>query len=545
MGNLSKAAASAWCLVAVLIAACGGGSSGDEDGGDPSPSPLSEAQAARLLAQGTFGPTRAGIDAATGRTAEDWVQAQLQLAPTSHAARCRQLPSDAGAIDRNSRTDAWWQISLTAPDQLRQRVAFALSQIMVVSDQSDLGNSQEGLCQYYDILVRNAFGNYRTLLQDVTLSPQMGRYLSMQGNSKPDEAAGRRADENFAREVMQLFSLGLVQLNNDGSAKRDSSGEPLPAYTQTDTENLARTLTGWSWGGSSGYSSPVNWLDPMKAFDAQHDTTAKTLVGNVAVPAGGSATADLAIALDTLYRHANVGPFIGKQLIQKLVTSNPSPAYIARVASAFNDDGRGVRGNLGAVVSAVLLDREARLGLEANANFGKVREPLLRQTHLWRALDAVPPAGGRYSYRGAQSELGQLPLASPSVFNFFSPGYVPEGELSAANLVTPEYQLTNESSVARAANRIFVSLYVDYVGNSSSAASSIKIDYSRIGAYAGSIDALIDELDTVFMSRQMPVEMHQLIATHVANYSADNGGRARAQEALYLILTSPQYMVQQ
>jgi len=531
------------------VAACGGNSpggvidaaSGGSGGGGAK---LGEAEAARLLTQASFGPTQADIDRVARLSAKAWLDEQLRASATHHLPLCRSLKS-GDTVDRNARTDAWWQIALTAPDQLRQRVAFALSEILVVSDTSDALSSQEGLCWYYDLLVDGAFGNFRDLLEDVTLSPEMGRYLSMLGNARPDAATDRRADENFAREVMQLFTIGLVQLNADGSPKLDARGVALPSYTQADIEGLARAFTGWSWGGASSFSSgPANWLAPMKGFDDAHDRDAKTIVGNTAIAASGSAVQDLARGLDTLFEHANVGPFIGRQLIQKLVTSNPSLAYVERVAQAFADNGRGQRGDLAAVVRAVLLDSEARGA--PTPHFGKAREPLLRQAHLWRALDAVPATGsGRYSYRSAQGELLQSPLSSPSVFNFYSPFYSPAGEVRSAQLVLPELQLANESSITLAQNRLYQSLYGDYRGRSGVSDSAILVDYAALLPLAADPSLLLDELDLLLLSGQMPADMRSALLAYLRGIDASkDGGRARVQEAAYLILASPQYSIQ-
>lgn len=524
----------------VVDGSSGGGSGVDANGPDA---------AARLLTQATFGPTMADIVRVGEMSAEDYVDEQIAIPPTLHQPQCFALidRNGTGSQARGARTDVWWKTSLTAPDQLRQRVAFALSEIMVVSDVSSAldGGGQEGLCLYYDILLRHAFGNYRELLEDVTLSPVMGRYLSMLGNRKPDPSVGRRSDENFGREVMQLFSIGLAQLNQDGTVKRDSAGVPLASYTQADIENQARALTGWTWGGASSFSSGTrNFLEPMKPFDSEHDTNSKTLVGNVAVPAGGTARTDLKIALDALAQHENVGPFIGKQLIQKLVTSNPSPAYIGRVAAAFRNDGRGVRGNMAAVIRAILLDPEARNAPEANSTFGKVREPVLRQTHLWRALSAVPAASGRYAYRNARGDLGQEALSSPSVFNFFSPFYSPQGELRTAGLVAPELQLATESSVPVAANRVATSVFTDYVGRTNGNADAIRVDLSALSAKAAKVDDLLDAVDLLFMAGSMDTSFRQTLAAHLNTISAADGGRARVQEAVYLVMTSQQYLFQ-
>ncbi|WP_428312415.1 DUF1800 domain-containing protein [Hydrocarboniphaga sp.] len=537
-------------IMVALLAACGGGSDdgAPDDGGDPtSPAGIGAVEAARLLTQASYGPTSAEITRVSAMSAAAYVDEQLAKPASSHLSECRNAKNSDGAIDKNSRTDTWWKLSLTAPDQLRQRLALALSEIFVVSDVGNgLGDAHEGLCYYYDLLAKDAFGNYRKLLEDVTLSPEMGRYLSMLGNRKPDPSVGRRADENFGREVMQLFSLGLNEVDGDGTPLLDVAGNPIPTYNQDDIENMARAFTGWTWGGSSSFfSGPQNWLAPMKAFDSEHDQNAKTLVGGISARAGNTAAADLALALDALYQNQNVGPFIARQLIQKLVTSNPSAAYVGRVAAVFDNDGKGVRGNLGAVVRALLLDNEARRGTAVNPQFGKVREPLLRQTHLWRALDAKAAVSGRYSYRGAASELGQLPLSALSVFNFFSPGYMPQGELREEGLVTPEYQLSNESSVPAAANRLYTAIYTDYVGRSGLSNDVIRVDLTALKAKAGDVQQLIDTLNLLLMSGQMDADFKAALKDHLtAIPTSSDGGLARVQDAVYLVMASPQYLIQ-
>lgn len=506
---------------------------------------IGEIEAARLLTQATFGPTQSDIDHVAKMSASAWVNEQIRQPATEHLPLCRSLATAGEDVAKADRTDAWWQIALTAPDQLRQRVAFALSEIMVVSDTGNSDN-QEGLCWYYDILVDNALGNFRTLLERVALSPEMGRYLSMLGNAKPDPATDRRADENFAREVMQLFTIGLVQLNADGTVKRDSAGAALPTYTQDDIEGLARTFTGWSWGGAERFGSgPANWLAPMKAFNDQHDVDAKVIVGNTSIAAGGTAEQDLAQGLDALFHHPNVGPFIGKQLIQKLVTSNPSPGYVQRVADAFVNNGHGERGDMAAVVRAILLDEEARNTSIENAT-AKSTEPLIRQAQLWRALDAMPASStGRYSYRGAQSELSQSPLSSPSVFNFYSPRYAPPGEVRDSGQVLPELQLANESSITLAHNRLYQSIYVDYVGRPDVSTTAILVNYAALLPLALDPPELLDELDTLLLSGGMTDTFRTTLLDYLQTIDATaDSGLLRLQEAIYLIVSSPQYSIQ-
>jgi len=331
------------------------------DGSVPGVQPTAaEIDASRLLMQASFGPTDAAIEQVIELGgAAAWVDAQLALPVQRHLPLVKQQYPDEEDIQQG-RYVAFWERALRANDQLRQRVAFALSEIMVVSDRSSSIRAHGNLtAAYYDILVDNAFGNFRNLLEDVTLSPAMGVYLSMLGNERPDAVSGRRADENYARELMQLFSIGLVELNIDGTERAGTV-----TYSQPDVENLARVFTGWSWDKNRWDVNPrggwrpdrTSMERPMRAFPERHDTDAKLLLGTT-IPAGQTPAADLAMALDILFRHPNVGPFIAKQLIKRLVTSNPSPAYVRRVATVFNNNGDGERGDLGAVVRAILLDQ--------------------------------------------------------------------------------------------------------------------------------------------------------------------------------------------
>jgi len=389
---------------------------------------------ARILMQGSFGPTGSDIEdgLAMGGPAQ-WIDAQMALPAELHLPKVMPLlPTYKNASgetepDRQrARYRVFWEQTLGADDQLRQRVAFALSQIFVISDKSGkLTRDGHRVADYYDVLVRNAFGNFRQLLEEVTLSSSMGGYLSMLGNDKPDASTGKRADENYAREVMQLFTIGLVGLNLDGSER---SGNVT--YTQPDVENLARALTGWGfnvggWRPSSsrpGRESPA-LLQPMVAFPDHHDTDAKVFLGNT-LPAGQTAEQDLKMVLDILFEHPNVGPFIGEQLIKRLVTSNPSRGYVRRVASVFNNNGAGVRGDMGAVVKAILLDDEARNQTTRNRNdFGKLREPLLRYAAMYRAFEAKGNMTINIYHPTVIPQI--VPLTAPSVFNYYSPMPLP------------------------------------------------------------------------------------------------------------------------
>ncbi len=370
---------------------------------------------------------------------------------------------------------AIWKQLMSAPDAVRKRVALALSEIFVVSfGSSEFNWRAHAFANYWDMLNRNAFGNFRQLLEDVTLHPAMGYYLNTKGNQKENTATGRVPDENYAREVMQLFTIGVHELDNFGVEKRYTSGpnagERIESYDSDDVSNLARVFTGGDFdtsdgvrvnvlkdgGGVEGYT--VESRDfarkPMALNASRHSTLEAYFLNTPTRPtiaAGTTGVPALKTALDTLFNHPNVGPFIGKQLIQRLVTSNPSPAYVARVTAAFNNNGSGVRGDMKAVIAAVLLDDEARntTGLSSNT-FGKLREPMLRLVQWARTFGATSAAGSwkLFDLSNPSNQLGQTPFRSPSVFNFFRPGYVPPGTaLATTQSPAPEFQLVNETSV--------------------------------------------------------------------------------------------------
>jgi uncharacterized protein (DUF1800 family) len=357
-----------------------------------------------------------------------------------------------------------------AADPVCQRVALALSEYFVVSMLvAQLPWTGMGMAHYWDELQDHAFGNFRGLLEAMTLNPAMGAWLNTRGNLKDDPATGRVPDENYAREVMQLFTIGLVQLNPDGTAKRGANGQPLPTYTQDDVTQLARIFTGWDWWDDGRrFLAPVTnntrpypeYTRRAMVFDATKHSTHASVVMGVTIPAGNNGVARLGAALDLLFQHPNVGPFFGRQMIQRLVTSHPSPAYVARVAAAFNNNGAGVRGDLKAVWRAILLDDEARGSASLQSlTHGKVREPMVRVLQ-WLRTFGVRSRSGRWGYwpidfGNPRFGFGQRPFASPSVFNWFRPGYVPPGTaLSAASATAPEFQILNESSISQWANFI-------------------------------------------------------------------------------------------
>jgi uncharacterized protein (DUF1800 family) len=518
---------------------------------------LTPAAASRFLTQATFGPTDASISdvATSGRDA--WITAQFALPQQGHLTYMQELVNAQGAsamTTDNLNANIWKQM-VKGDDQLRQRVAFALSQIFVVSQQeSNLWMRPAGVASYYDMLERYSFGNYRDLLQAVALHPMMGLYLSHLHNQK--ESGTRMPDENFAREIMQLMSIGLYQLNADGTPVL-VNGKQVETYRHDDVAGLAKVFTGWSWAGPDQSASrfmgvtadPAREYTPMQMYAAYHSTSEKTFLG-VTATAGATGEQDLKLALDTLFNHPNVGPFIGRQLIERLVTSNPSPAYVGRVAAAFADNGNGVRGDMKALIRAVLLDPEAM----PPGTTAKMREPVIRLTNWMRAFNAKA-ASGLYLIGPLDDPaygLGQSPLRSPSVFNFYRPAYTPANTtLSAAGMVAPEMQITAEPSVIG---------YLNYMQNAipwgTGVGSAIKADYSAEIALAATPDQLVDRVNLLLLNGNMSTILRSQILTAVNNVpqAIPNGTNAakvleqktyRVYAAIFLTMASPEYIVQQ
>lgn len=547
-------------------------------------STITDAQAARFLTQATFGPTREGIQRLKELGSyEVWIDEQfasamsLLLPATKTMYQAYQIhcvatkppgectpslqeiltPGEDGTLDTWHKhfRHVWWQNVIDGADQLRQRVALALSEILVVSDVPDaLGNSGLGVADFYDTLSEHAFGNYRELIEAVTLHPVMGIYLSMVQNEKADPERNVRPDENYARELLQLFSIGVDRLNLDGTPVLDEEGKSIPTYGQAEVQEFARVFTGWTFADIKWW----NWwgmadrTKPLVAHEQYHDTDEKYLLNGTVLPAGQSAREDLEDALDNVFTHPNVGPFIGKLLIQRLVTSNPSPAYIARVARAFNNNGAGERGDLRAVVKAIFLDEEAR-----DPAVGKLREPMLRVSHLFRAFNAnridggswnVPPGVAVYNSPGNllnfEQNAGQNILASPSVFNFFLPDYSPAGPARDAGLVAPEFQIATENNVMAMINTInFHVLKSDADWNT----SWTRLDLSHEAQLAANPGELLSHLDVLLTAGSMSDALRQLIIEHISSDvfpDTEDGRMARAKDAVSLVLSSPEYLVQ-
>jgi uncharacterized protein (DUF1800 family) len=528
---------------------------------------ITQQDAARFLMQATFGPSKADIDAFIAKGYNTWLAEQfaapatLQRVATMADFAANNTTGGQGTRDATTmvyqypggahRQAAWWKTALTAPDQLRQRMAFALSEIFVISDQNGTINAwQEGGANYYDILVRGAFGNFRTVLEEVTLSPMMGIYLSSLRNGKA--TATTLADENYAREIMQLFTIGLNELQPDGTLKLDPSGQPIATYTQTTISEMAKVFTGWAYYSTAATPNfrggAANYIDPMMIYPAFHDTTQKTIIGGKILPANQDGPKDLKDTLDALFHHPNTGPFICRQLIQRLVTSNPSPGYVYRVAQVFENNGAGVRGDLGAVARAIVMDYEARSPALLNTPaFGKLKEPLLRLTAILRAFGGASNSG-RFSIANPEGSLMQAAMRAPTVFNFFEPGYVLAGDLAAAGLYAPEYQILTDTSAISMPN-----FYYTYIYNNRSttdmAQQTIGLTLDSLLPLArtpANVQQLVDYLNLVLCANSMPKAMNDRIVAAITampnNTAATDLERVRS--AIYLVVTSPEGAVQ-
>ncbi|MCI4440845.1 DUF1800 family protein [Tibeticola sp.] len=557
------------------LAACGGGGPGEGAGGGagggsgvPAPdgsgyaylSATSDADAARFLQQAQFASTRSAIAdlrrgsyadwlqrqfaSPQGSTAWDWLDAQGYGVVDDHAYYFSRAPADF----------AIWSQLLSGEDAMRRRMALALSEFFVVSTPLvSLTWPSHAMAHWWDTLVTHAFGNFRTLLQAVTLNPAMGVFLNTRGNQKED-GKGRQPDENYAREVMQLFTIGLYELHADGTLRTGSDGKPIETYDAADVSNLARVFTGYDfdYAGDAKVAAGQSMIyprdytrRPMKLNPSRHSTLPVRFLATD-VPNTDGAVA-LQRALDVLFFHPNVGPFFARQMIQRLVTSNPSPAYVARVAARFNDNGQGVRGDLRAVWSAILLDDEARGPQSlADPSWGKLREPMLRfiqwaqsfgarsKTGTWKLGDLSDPA----------TRLGQSPLRAPSVFNFFRPGYVPPGTAMAqAQATAPEFQIVTESSVGGYLN------FMQGVVRNGLLNGDLSASYAEELALVADADALLRHVALVLAAAQVSEANHALMrsaleATPVTASSSDAAKLNRVAAAVFMTMASADYLVQ-
>ncbi|KZN63830.1 hypothetical protein N473_16055 [Pseudoalteromonas luteoviolacea CPMOR-1] len=506
---------------------------------------MSELQASALMQQATLGATYSEIQAASGLSEEEWLNQQIALDPTLHTPLLENYP-DRDNPNHINRIDAWWKASLNAPDQLRQRVAFALSEIFVISDaNTSLRGEPEGMAAYYDMLLKHAFGNFRTLLESVTLSPAMGVYLSHLGNEKANLERNIRPDENYAREVMQLFTIGLNELNLDGTLKLDTDGKSIATYSQKEVAGFAKVFTGWTFAYSARWDRPSrNYTLPMHAFSAYHSMEPKELLNGEVIPAETGPHESMQLALDNLFSHSNIAPFISKQLIQRLVKSNPTPAYVARVATVFNDNGLGVRGDLGAVVKAILLDEEARKFSQVQLHSGKIKEPILTKVHLWRVLNARSELNRYYTWN-LSTTYGQGPLLSPSVFNFFRPDHTPN-ELQTLELVAPELQIATDSNMVATIN----GHYGDLVWRMAERKTTLnpntvymfaQDDISMLANHG--LQSLLDYYDLVYFAGTMS-DITRTALVDLDSYFVNKDEAQRVAQLLYMISLSPDFNYQ-
>jgi uncharacterized protein (DUF1800 family) len=510
--------------------------------------------AARFLAQATFGATSlTDITRVMTMGYDPWINEQLSLPTASHVQFLREAQArntqGMGMVYAENSFEALWQQWLFGADQLRGRTSFALSEIFVISDIAP-NLDPWAMSSYMDMLNRNAFGNFRKLLEDVTLHPAMGYYLNMLGNEKEDPAKGRNPNENYAREVLQLFTIGLVKLNIDGSQQLGTDGKAIPTFDQDVIEGFARVFTGWGYAANNNLDNSTwtkqkkNWLDPMIAWQGRHSSAAKKLLDGQSLPGGQTAERDMQDALDNIFYHPNVGPFICKQLIQRLVTSNPSRPQVQRCAAIFNNNGFGERGNMAYVIRYILMDPEARdPSLGNGAGAGKQREPVIRFANFLRAFNAKS-LSGRNSIHFLDSpddSLGQSPLLAPSVFNFFSPNYRPPGPVAQAGLLGPEFQLTTETSVVGALN--FFRNLVNRGTYGDDAQTKLTLDYTVLTTMAVDQNMLVDHINMLLFAGAMRPETRATIVNAVAQVS-NTKLTDRVKMALTLAQMAPEYVIQ-
>lgn len=509
------------------------------------------ADAVRLLEQTSFGPTPASIAHVLQIGTRAYLDEQY-AAPSSTYPSLKYVPAGQQATFCAADPDpqcgrdyyslfllqnAFFTNALYKPDQLRQRVAFALSQILVTSGLTV--NIAYAMAAYQQIFLDNAFGNYEQILTRVTLSPVMGEYLNMVNNDKPSVTIN--PNENYARELMQLFSIGVWQLNMDGTRKLDASGQPIPTYGQDEIEGFARVFTGWTYpplpGATARTHNPRNYLGDMVGVDSNHDKGAKLLLNGALLPAGGTIQSDLATAIHNIFTHPNVAPFICRQLIQKLVTGDPSPTYVARVATVFNNNGAGVRGDLRAVVNAILNDPEARGYDKTPAGYGKLREPVLYIAAAARSL-AVQTDGVYLAQQSGQ--LGQPLFYPASVFNYYPPTYT----LPDSAQVAPEFAIQNSSTAINRYNFANTLAFgtIAPIATLSGAIGTIP-DWGTLASLAADPSALLDSLSATMMHGTMSPEMRAAIVPAINAVPASNP-QSRAKTAFYLVVTSPEYQVE-
>jgi uncharacterized protein (DUF1800 family) len=536
------------------------------------PAAWSKADAARFLTQATFGPTVAEIEAlyaelkTKGAAAFDtWIVRQFALPVVRHIGyldALRRAPHSIPADDLSPDhiMESFWDRAVNGPDQLRQRLALALSEILVVSDvDSDVWSAPAGMASYLDILQRGAFGGYRKLLQNVALSPTMGVYLDQLSNDRSDAETGRKPNENFAREILQLFSIGLYRLHPDGSLKLGADdGLPLATYGQEEVTGFAAIFTGWTHARQNRseewrfYWPEPQFRLPMEPWEEHHEPGPKRLLDGFVQPGGQAARADLKAALDRVFAHPNVGPFLCRQLIQRLVTSNPSPAYVYRCAQAFAANSTGARGDMKSVVRAILMDFEARSpAIAAQPGFGKLREGIVRFGALLRALEATTSTGDRrlryYWLDSPEWGLGQNPLRAPTVFNFFEPSHSHPGEVAQAGLVSPEFKIATETTVFGTPNFLRGVVFEGWMADDDATPVKEELRFNWPAWTRLNNARLLDRINLLFYAGSMSAETRNILRTALADpdfvWPPDDRLR-RVKELIWLTFLSPEALVQ-
>lgn len=531
-------------------------------------------EAARFLAQAGFGGSPTAVEnLARSLDFEAWIDEQSRLPRTNMLRETRKAFTTAKNLNFITNGDenysyrskhfhyGWWQAVMTKPDQLRQRIAMALSEILVISTNGPINNYGDPFASYYDIFLKHAFGNYRDILLDVSLHPAMGVYLTHLRNPKTDTTSNTFPDENYAREIMQLFSIGLFELNLDGSLKEDANGNPIPTYDNDDIIELSKVFTGLgagalteeaiSLGRELRFSTHRNDMDytvPMKMYEEEHEPGEKYLLNGFVIPAGQSGMEDIEMAIDHLFNHPNTGPFIARKLIQQLVKSNPSAAYIEGVAQAFNDNGEGQRGDMLAVVKAILLHEEARSCLwQTDPTNGKLQSPMVRWANYARAIRL--DANNNLYYEdgtGFYDNTFHRVLSSPSVFNFYSPDHMPNGALSEMNLVAPEFEIYNSVTSIGYLNQVDTWTDNGDVFRAREMTDNVEVKKSEYYEMARDPEVLLNHLDRLLTKGRLrdDTRSHIIEAMEgLPDRNEENMLRDRFEIAAYMVMISPEFNI--
>ena len=505
-------------------------------------------EVSRFLNQATFGPTFDMIQDFhnSGESFAAWIDSQIAMSPTLITESMEREVMGGASRNHQLFHRGWWRATAKGADQLRQRMAFALSQILVVSGQGSdvVRGSPEAAGAYYEILQNQAFGNYADLLEAITYNLGMGTYLGHLRNQSEDPELRIFPDENYARELMQLFSIGLWELNEDGSRKLDYNGNPIPTYTNFHITELAKVMTGFNWGGANSFYDYKNRPDlPMTIWETHHERGEKFLVNGGYLPAEMEPAHDVRLAIENLVNHPSAGPFIGRLLIQRFVTSNPSPAYIRRVAHAFSDNGKGIRGDLGAVIRSILLDPEARSEpISQGERYGKMREPYLTYAHLSRAFSSKNEDDVFYILTdGHLDYFGQRPLMSPTVFNFYLPNYQPADETIEGNFFAPEFEILTPLRSVLWPNLLRSNIELGFAYSPNFTHLTRAHDFSIERSLVNYPESLVDRLDLVFTYGTLNQETKEIILKMMND--AGLSDEKKLWTAIYVVMTSPEYVI--